>query len=210
MPTAYDRLPASILGKNLLNSKQKNRLYSSGCLKIHPSTILFEERSWFSTEGIPYSGQMEKYDYITESQKDSLQALKMDINFNPESHREGLATYFRMYLQGYLNDWIKKNPKPALEGERDRWNIYLDGLKVYTTIDSKMQKNAEDAVTEHMERLQAEFFHQNTPQRNPTTPFLDLEKEEINRIMERAMKNSERWRVYERARQVRKRNSGFV
>ncbi len=139
--------------------------------------------------------QMEKYDYITESQKDSLQALKMDINFNPESHREGLATYFRMYLQGYLNDWIKKNPKPALEGERDSWNIYLDGLKVYTTIDSKMQKNAEDAVTEHMERLQAEFFHQNTPQRNPTTPFLDLEKEEIGRIMERAMKNSERWRA---------------
>jgi penicillin-binding protein 1A len=139
--------------------------------------------------------QMEKYDFISETEKDSLQALKMDINFSPESHREGLATYFRMYLQGYLNDWIKKNPKPVTEeGGRDTWNIYLDGLKVYTTIDSRMQKNAEDAVTEHMKRLQAEFFNQNTPQRNPTTPFLDLEREEINRIMERAMKNSDRWR----------------
>ncbi|MBT8291575.1 MAG: transglycosylase domain-containing protein [Muriicola sp.] len=139
--------------------------------------------------------QMEKYGYITEGEKDSLQQLKMDINFSPESHREGLATYFRMYLQGYLNDWIKKNPKPVTqEGERDTWNIYLDGLKVYTTIDSRMQKNAEEAVTEHMKNLQAEFFNQNTPERNPTTPFLDLEREEINRIMERAMKTSERWR----------------
>ncbi|MEY8020313.1 penicillin-binding protein 1A [Muriicola sp. SD30] len=139
--------------------------------------------------------QMEKYGYITEGEKDSLQQLKMDINFSPESHREGLATYFRMYLQGYLNDWIKKNPKPVTqEGERDTWNIYLDGLKVYTTIDSRMQKNAEEAVSEHMKNLQAEFFNQNTPERNPTTPFLDLERQEINRIMERAIKTSERWR----------------
>ena len=138
--------------------------------------------------------QMEKYGYISESQKDSLQALKMDINFNPESHREGLATYFRMYLQRFLNGWIKENPKPALEGERDQWNIYLDGLKIYTTIDSRMQKNAEEAVEEHMKNLQAEFFHQNTPSRNPTAPFLDLEREEVKSIMERAMKNSDRWR----------------
>jgi len=138
--------------------------------------------------------QMAKYDYITEAEKDSLQALKMDINFSPESHREGLATYFRMHLQRFLNQWIDENPKPALEGERDRWNIYLDGLKVYTTIDSRMQKNAEDATREHMKRLQAEFFHQNTPERNNTTPFLELNNEEINGIMERAMKNSSRWR----------------
>ncbi|NAS10914.1 penicillin-binding protein 1A [Poritiphilus flavus] len=139
-------------------------------------------------------GQMAKYGYISEKERDSLQDLKMDINFNPESHREGLATYFRMYLQGFLKDWIDKNPKPALEGERDRWNIYLDGLKVYTTIDSRMQKNAEEAVAEHMKNLQAEFFHQNTPQRNSTAPFLELTPEEISRITERAMKNSERWR----------------
>ena len=139
-------------------------------------------------------GQMAKYEYINEVERDSLQALKMDINFSPESHREGLATYFRMYLQRFLNRWIDDNPKPALEGERDRWNIYLDGLKVYTTIDSRMQKNAEDATLEHMKRLQAEFFHQNTPDRNNTAPFLELNSEEINRIMEKAIKTSARWR----------------
>ncbi len=136
-------------------------------------------------------GQMAKYDYITEKEKDSLQALEMKINFNPESHREGLATYFRMYMQRWLNNWVKENPKP--DGEN--YNIYLDGLKVYTTIDSRMQKNAEEAVNEHMKNLQAEFFHQNTPQRNPTAPFLDISRGAIDTIMERAMKTSPRWRI---------------
>lgn len=137
--------------------------------------------------------QMAKFEFISEVQKDSLQALKMDINYNPESHREGIATYFRMYLQGFMNKWIKKNPKPALKGERDKWNIYLDGLRIYTTIDSRMQQNAEDAVAEHMKRLQAEFFHQNTPDRNKTAPFIEEVPGEIDRIMERAIKSSHRW-----------------
>ncbi len=139
-------------------------------------------------------GQMAKYGYLTESEKDSLQALPMRINFNPESHREGLATYFRMYLQRWLNGWVKDNKKP----DGTEYNIYLDGLKVYTTLDSRMQKNAEDAVEAHMKRLQAEFFVQNTPQRNKTTPFVDLEKSEIEGIMERAMKSSARWRALAR------------
>ncbi|WP_108425195.1 penicillin-binding protein 1A [Flagellimonas amoyensis] len=139
-------------------------------------------------------GQMAKYGYITEKESDSLQALEMKINFNPESHREGLATYFRMYMQKFLNVWVDQNPKP--DGEK--WNIYLDGLKVYTTVDSRMQRNAEEAVQEHMKNLQAEFFHQNTPDRNPTAPFLDLETFEIDNIMERAMKTSPRWRAMKR------------
>lgn len=139
-------------------------------------------------------GQMAKYDYITEKQKDSLQALDMQIFFNPESHRDGIATYFRMYLQGFMNNWTRNNPKPALKGENDKWNLYLDGLKIYTTIDSRMQQNAEDAVAEHMKRLQAEFFHQNTPERNKTAPFIEEFPGEIDRIMERGMKNSDRWR----------------
>ena len=136
-------------------------------------------------------GQMAKYGYITDKEKDSLQKLEMKINFNPESHREGLATYFRMYLQRWLNNWVNDNPKP--DGEK--WNIYLDGLKVYTTVDSRMQRNAEEAVQEHMKNLQAEFFNQNTPKRNPTAPFLDLTKGAIDTIMERAMKSSPRWRL---------------
>ncbi len=138
--------------------------------------------------------QLERYEYINEAQKDSLQALELDLNYNPESHRDGIATYFRMYLQRFMNGWIAKNPKPALEGERDKWNLYLDGLRIYTTVDSRMQANAEAAVDMHMKNLQAEFFHQNTPDRNRTAPFLDLEKSEIDGIIERAIKNSDRWR----------------
>ncbi|WP_273568749.1 penicillin-binding protein 1A [Maribacter halichondriae] len=149
-------------------------------------------------------GQLEKYEYISEAERDSLRALEMNLNYNPESHRDGIATYFRMYLQGFMNDWIKKNPKPALEGERDKWNLYLDGLRIYTTIDSRMQQNAEEAVSEHMERLQAEFSAQNTPEKNKTAPFLDLSNSDIDKIMETAMKRSERWRVMKQANRSEK------
>ncbi|WP_298555779.1 transglycosylase domain-containing protein [uncultured Algibacter sp.] len=134
--------------------------------------------------------QMAKYDYITEAVKDSLQKTELDLNYSPESHREGTATYFRGYLDGFMKDWIKKNPKP----DGTKWNLYNDGLKIYTTIDSRMQTYAENAVQQHMPRLQAEFFNQNTPKRNPTAPFLELEKEEIDALMKRGMKQSERWR----------------
>ena len=139
-------------------------------------------------------GQMAKYGFINDAEKDSLQALDLKLNYHPESHKEGLATYFRMYLQRWLNRWVRENPKP--NGER--YNIYLDGLKVYTTIDARMQKNAEVAVESHMKKLQAEFFKQNTPLRNPTAPFLNLKPEEITSIMERAMKTSRRWRALKR------------
>ena len=143
--------------------------------------------------------QLAKYEFIPEQEKDSLRNMEMDINFSPESHREGLATYFRMYLQSYLKRWIAENPRIDENGEEGKWNLYLDGLKIYTTIDSRMQANAEKAVEEHMKNLQAEFFVQNTPARNPTTPFYDLESSEIKSIMERAMKTSERWRAMKRA-----------
>lgn len=138
--------------------------------------------------------QMAKYEKITQEEADSLKALPMKINFNPESHREGLATYFRTYLQRWLKEWVDKNPKD----DGSKYNIYNDGLTVYTTIDSRLQKNAEVAVQEHMKRLQAEFFVQNTKQRNSTTPFTDLEQHQIDNILERAMKNSARWRAMKR------------
>ncbi len=138
--------------------------------------------------------QMSKYGFLDAKVKDSLQQLELNLNYNPESHREGLATYFRMYMQKWLNKWVDKNRKPGGE----KYNIYLDGLKVYTTIDSRMQQNAEKAVEAHMAKLQAEFFVQNTPERNPTTPFLDLETFEIDNIMERAIKTSQRWRALKR------------
>lgn len=136
--------------------------------------------------------QMEKYGFITQTVKDSLQQTPLDLNYTPESHREGIATYFRAYLKTFLKDWINKSENVKPNGEK--YNIYKDGLKIYTTIDSRMQFLAEQSVTEHMKALQAEFFVQNTPRRNPTAPFLDLEDEEIERLLKLGMKRSERWR----------------
>lgn len=137
--------------------------------------------------------QMNKYEYITEEVKDSLQNTELDLNYSPESHREGIATYFREYLRGFMKEWAndKNNRKP----DGSKFDLYSDGLKVFVTIDSRMQKYAEDAVALHMPRLQAEFDHQNTPDRNKTAPFLELDQSEINKLMNDAMKRGERWRV---------------
>jgi len=133
--------------------------------------------------------QMAKYDYISEEIKDSLQKTDLDFKYTPQSHRDGIATYFRTYLQGFMKDWIDNNPKP----DGTKWSLYNDGLKVYTTIDSRMQKYAEDAVNQHMPRLQAEFFNQNTPQRNPTTPFQDLTTGAIDTLLRNSMRQTVRW-----------------
>lgn len=134
--------------------------------------------------------QMFNYGYLDEQTKDSLQKTELDLKYTPQSHKEGLATYFRAYLDKFMKEWIKDNPKP--DGEK--YSLYNDGLKIYTTIDSRMQQYAEDAVQQHMPRLQAEFDNQNTPKRNPTTPFLGLDKDEIDALMRRGMRQSERWR----------------
>ena len=138
-------------------------------------------------------GQLAKYEFINNSVKDSLQKTELDLNYTPESHREGIATYFREYLRGFMKEWAndKNNKKP----DGSKYDLYSDGLKIFTTIDSRMQKYAEDAVAQHMPRLQAEFDHQNTPKRNPTAPFLELDRSEIKKLMDDGMKRGERWRV---------------
>ena len=134
--------------------------------------------------------QMLRNEMLSQKEVDSLQQLPLEIQFNPQSHREGLATYFRAYLRQFMLNWIEKNPKP--DGEK--YNLYLDGLTIYTTLDSRMQTYAENAVKEHMSNLQDAFFEQNTARWNPTAPFLDLTEKEIERLMEQAMRRSERWR----------------
>ena len=134
--------------------------------------------------------QMLRNEMLTQKEVDSLQQLPLQIQFNPQSHREGLATYFRAYLRQFMLNWIQDNPKP--DGEK--YNLYLDGLTIYTTLDSKMQTYAENAVKEHMSNLQDAFFEQNNPKWNPTAPFLDLTEKEVERLMGQAMIRSERWR----------------
>ena len=132
--------------------------------------------------------QMSKNNYITKKEEDSLKTLPLTLDYTPQSHRQGLATYFRSYLRGFMKDWTSKNFK----NDSTKYNLYVDGLKIYTTINSKMQKYAEESVEEHMINLQKEFFIQNDTL--STAPFLDLEEEEEETIMKRAMRRSERWR----------------
>uniref|UniRef100_UPI0040475E95 transglycosylase domain-containing protein n=1 Tax=Polaribacter sp. TaxID=1920175 RepID=UPI0040475E95 len=132
--------------------------------------------------------QMTRNAFLSDEQKDSLQLLPLEINYTPESHSDGYATYFREYLRDYLKGWVKTHPKP--NGET--YDIYRDGLKIYVTIDSRMQKYAEDAVKEHISNLQNYFFKEQ--KYNKTAPFYDLEPEQVTMILERAMKNSDRWR----------------
>ena len=134
--------------------------------------------------------QMLKNEYIKENVLDSLRSLPLEIKYTPQSHREGLATYFRAYLQEFMKDWANENKKE----DGSKYNLYLDGLKIYTTINHEMQGYAEESVKAHMANLQREFFKQNTPELNPTAPFLDLESEDSINIFKRAMKRSERWR----------------
>ena len=135
-------------------------------------------------------GQMRKNNHLNDRELDSLKQLPLEINYTPQSHREGLATYFRAYLQEFMKDWTKENTKE----DGSKYNLYLDGLKIYTTINHEMQGYAEESVKAHMANLQREFFKQNTPELNPTAPFLDLESEDSINIFKRAMKRSERWR----------------
>ena len=131
--------------------------------------------------------QMAKNDIITQSQKEKLQNEPIVLHFKLESHREGTATYFREYLRDYMKKWVDENKKP----DGSDYNIYKDGLKIYTTIDSRMQLHAEEAVTKHMENLQEEFFLQS--KNNKNAPFVNISDVETQRILKQAMKSSNRW-----------------
>ena len=133
--------------------------------------------------------QMEKYKFLTEAQCDSIQQLPIDISrYRTQTHISGLATYFREYLRLYLNDWFKKNPKD----DGTCYDIYRDGLKIYTTIDSRMQRHAEEAVYEHVsEYLQPMFFDHWKGYKN--APFFRITDEETERILNSAMKRSDRY-----------------
>ncbi len=137
--------------------------------------------------------QMQKYGYITKRQYDSISQLPLGVSrFTFHDHNQGLATYAREYLRGELNEWCKNHFKP----DGTPYNLYKDGLKIYTTIDSRMQRYAEEAVREHLELdLQPSFYAHWEGQ--PNAPFVFEEEdaeESVERIMELAMKRSERYR----------------
>ncbi len=135
--------------------------------------------------------QMAKYEFITSEEKDSLQQLPLKLDYAPEGHSDGIATYFREYVRSWMRKWVKNNPKGKDdEGETKYYNIYRDGLRINVTIDSRMQKYAEEAVQEHMSNLQKEFDKQEKD--NKTAPFRDLNKSEVAGIIKRAVRSSAR------------------
>lgn len=136
-------------------------------------------------------GQMLKYGYINQTQFDTLKTKPLGLNFHPEDHNEGPAPYFREYLrENFLKQWCETHINPET---KKPYNIYKDGLKIYTTIDSRMQQYAEEAVNEHMHELQKAFFKDCKQKRN--APFAwNVKKEEIQAIMTSAMKRSDRYR----------------
>ena len=134
-------------------------------------------------------GQLVRNNHLEESAKKILEKKPIVLNFHPESHLDGTATYFREYLRDYMKNWVKENKKP----DGDEYDIYGDGLKIYTTIDSKIQEHAEEAVLAHMKNLQEEFYIQQKGNKN--APFINITEAETDKIFKQAMKNSERWRI---------------
>lgn len=163
--------------------------------------------------------QMCKYGYLSTQECDSLQALPVDIKYQSVDHKQGLAPYFREYLRQILtakepkksnySEWnahqydidmrlwrenplygfCNKNHKP----DGTTYDLYHDGLRIYTTIDSRMQKYAEEAVSEHMQDLQKSFFREK--RKKSYAPFSkDLTEEDIDGIMNRSMRQTDRYR----------------
>ncbi|GAA4279392.1 penicillin-binding protein 1A [Aquimarina mytili] len=135
--------------------------------------------------------QMEKYGYINEKERDSLKQLPLTLDYSPEGHKDGTATYFREYVRSWMSNWVKNNPKGENEdGEIEYYDIYRDGLRINVTIDSRNQKYAEEAVQEHMANLQKEFDKQEKD--NKTSPFRDITKDQLKGIINRSIKSSAR------------------
>lgn len=178
--------------------------------------------------------QMRKAGYITDAECDSLQALPLKLTYNRVDHKEGLATYFREYLRGVMTapkpvrsdyrgwqmqkfyedsiawetnplyGWCAKNKKK----DGTNYNIYTDGLKIYTTINSRMQQYAEDAVKEHLgDYLQPVFFKEKEGSKN--APYArTLPEKRVEELLTKAMKQTERYRLMKEAgaseQQIRK------
>lgn len=126
--------------------------------------------------------QLEKYKFISSKQSDSIKAMPIELHFQVENHNKGSATYFRSVVSSYLTEWCKKNG----------YDLYSDGLKVYTTLNAKVQTYAEQAVEEHLKVIQAKFFEHWKGKK----PWADENGKEIPNFIETVSKRSEMYRLY--------------
>ena len=133
--------------------------------------------------------QMLKTNYIDQATYDKVVAEPIVVDFHPvESVDEGYSAYYKHYLRKEINNYLEEYEK---ETGKDV-NIYRDGLKIFVTLDSKMQKYAEEAIKEHMTNLQKSFDSEQ--RRNPNRPFYFLKKKQIDDIMLAAMKRTGRYK----------------
>lgn len=170
--------------------------------------------------------QMLKADLITEAECDSLCALPLEVKFTRVDHKDGIAPYFREAVrlmmqakeprrgdypdwdqQRFVDDsiqwatnplygWVEKNPKP----DGTKYNIYTDGLRIYTSIDSRMQKYAEEAVIDHLKNTLQPQFDREKGSRGPyTTNSAELGQLTPRKLIDRAIRQSERYRVLKNA-----------
>lgn len=170
--------------------------------------------------------QMLKADLITEAECDSLCALPLEVKFTKVDHKDGIAPYFREAVrlmmqakeprrgdypdwdqQRFVDDsiqwttnplygWVEKNPKP----DGTKYNIYTDGLRIYTSIDSRMQKYAEEAVIDHLKNTLQPQFEREKGSRGPyTTNSAELGQLTPRKLIDRAIRQSERYRVLKNA-----------
>lgn len=133
-------------------------------------------------------GQMVRNGFLDEATKKQLEQKPIVLHFQPESHTDGIGTYFREYLRDFMKTWAKENKK----SDGSEYDIYKDGLKIYVTIDSRMQTYAEEAVTKHLPNLQEELSSQQKENKN--APFVNISEAETEKLMRKAMKNSSRWK----------------
>ena len=130
--------------------------------------------------------QMMRYGKLSEEAFDSLKVIPIDLSkFQTESHNTGTATYFREFLREQMTQWCKKNKKP----DGTNYNLYKDGLKIYTTI---MQYHAEEAVKNHLKSLQNEFFAHWKGMK--TAPFYGISEEKAKIIIRQGMTRGDRYR----------------
>ena len=133
--------------------------------------------------------QMKKYSFISETLYDSLAQTPIALDFKKASHKEGLAPYFREYLRYKMKEWCSTK----IKSDGGRYNLYTDGLKIYTTIDSRLQKFAEEAVSTHISKLQQDFYNHWDGYEHAPFPE-DFESEQINTIIDQAMRRSVRYK----------------
>ncbi len=124
--------------------------------------------------------KISQYNVLTEHETDSIIRLPIELNYNLDSHNEGLATYFRSYIRDFLMDWCNENG----------YDLWEDGLRIFTTIDSRLQAIAEKAVEDHMKKLQEQFYEQ----WEDKNPWVDDEGNELKNYIDMAIKRTDRYR----------------